>query len=48
LTKTLFDHTIQAFHDVGVIGKPEAYEAYMRKQGSKYDGKPGFDPGFFT
>jgi len=37
----------QAFHNVGVKGKPEAYEGYMRKQGSKYDGNPDFDPAFY-
>jgi uncharacterized protein (DUF362 family) len=43
-----FEHLVQAFHDVGVAGKAEAYEGYMQKQGSKYDGNPDFDPGFFT
>jgi uncharacterized protein (DUF362 family) len=38
---------VQAFHDVGVKGKPEAFEGYMRKQGSKYGGNPDFDPAFY-
>ncbi|MBW2539183.1 MAG: DUF362 domain-containing protein [Deltaproteobacteria bacterium] len=38
---------VQAFHDVGVEGKPEAFEGYMRKQGSKYDDNPEFDPAFY-
>lgn len=37
----------QAFHDLGVECKPEAFEGYMRKQGSKYDDNPSFDPSFY-
>ena len=41
------DDVVKAFEAAGVTGKIEAYEGFMHKQGTKYDGNPEYDPGFY-
>ena len=41
------DELSRAFGEAGITVDPTVYEDFMVKQGSKYDGKPEFDPSHF-
>ena len=38
---------VRAFGEAGMTVDPTVYELFMARQGSKYDGKPEFDPSHF-